>query len=86
MSELLNQIQGQWAFALGLVVAFPLLLVALSDCVRPRTGGSSRGRAGTVRSNVGGSSRRPRALFPLVVLLPAASSWSGSPRRSAGQS
>jgi small-conductance mechanosensitive channel len=31
MNELLNQIQGQWAFALGLVVAFPLLLVALNE-------------------------------------------------------
>jgi small-conductance mechanosensitive channel len=31
MNELLNQIQGQWAFALGLVIAFPLLLVALNE-------------------------------------------------------
>jgi small-conductance mechanosensitive channel len=31
MSELLNQIQGQWAFALGLMVAFPLLLVTLNE-------------------------------------------------------
>jgi hypothetical protein len=31
MSEFLNQIQGQWAYALGLVVAFPLLLMTLNE-------------------------------------------------------
>lgn len=31
MNELLNHVQGQWAFALGLVVGFPVLLVALSE-------------------------------------------------------
>lgn len=31
MSELLNQLQGRWAFALGLAVGFPLLLVVLSE-------------------------------------------------------
>lgn len=31
MSELLNLIQGQWPFALGLVVGFPALLVALTE-------------------------------------------------------
>jgi len=31
MSDLLNQLQGRWAFALGLAVGFPLLLVVLSE-------------------------------------------------------
>jgi small-conductance mechanosensitive channel len=31
MNELLNHVQGQWAFALGLVVGFPALLVALNE-------------------------------------------------------
>jgi small-conductance mechanosensitive channel len=31
MSELLNQLQGRWSFALGLAVGFPLLLVVLSE-------------------------------------------------------
>jgi len=31
MSELLNQLQGRWIFALGLAIGFPLLLVALSE-------------------------------------------------------
>jgi small-conductance mechanosensitive channel len=31
MSELLDQLQGRWAFALALAVGFPLLLVALSE-------------------------------------------------------
>jgi small-conductance mechanosensitive channel len=31
MSELLNQLQGRWAFGLGLAVGFPLLLVALNE-------------------------------------------------------
>ena len=31
MSDLLNLVQAQWRFALGLVVAFPLLMVALNE-------------------------------------------------------
>jgi small-conductance mechanosensitive channel len=31
MNELLNQLQGRWPFAIGLALAFPLLLVALSE-------------------------------------------------------
>lgn len=31
MSELLNQITSQWAFALGLAVAFPVLVIALNE-------------------------------------------------------
>ena len=31
MSELLNNIQSQWAFALGLAIAFPVLLIVLSE-------------------------------------------------------
>jgi small-conductance mechanosensitive channel len=74
MSELLNQIQGQWAFALGLVVAFPLLLVALSELA------FALARAG---HPVAGSVRFVRTwvvplvaltlFFRWVVLLPATS-------------
>jgi len=31
MNDLLNQLQGRWAFAVGLAVGFPLLLVVLSE-------------------------------------------------------
>jgi len=31
MSELLQQLQGRWGFALGLAIGFPLMLVALSE-------------------------------------------------------
>src|SRR4030095_1207261 len=31
MNELLNHVQAQWIFALGLVVGFPVLLVALNE-------------------------------------------------------
>ena len=74
MSELLNQLQGRWAFALGLAIGFPLLLVVLSEV------GLALERAGhpvaaSFRSppHLGASSRCRRTLSPLGLLLPETS-------------
>ena len=76
MSELLNLVQGQWPFALGLVFGFPALLVVLNEL------GFALARAG---HPVAASMRFVRAwVVPLValvlflrwvVLLPATNLW-----------
>ena len=85
MSELLNHLQEQWAFALGLVVGFPAAAGGAQRVgVRPRAGGSSGSRVGSVRPDLGGSARRPHALSPLGrAVCRQRASGSGSPRRCA---
>jgi len=60
MSELLSQLQGRWAFAVGLALIFPVLLVALSELE------FALNRAG---HPVAGSIRRVRTwVLPLIAL------------------
>jgi small-conductance mechanosensitive channel len=76
MNELLNHLQGQWAFALALVIGFPALLVALGELgfVLARAGHPAASSVRFVRAWVVPFAAI-MAFLRWVLLLPGTSIW-----------